>query len=36
MAEFCNPDSFEVVMAKSEKDYTVKKLGELLPCAFKL
>ena len=34
MAEFCDPDEFEVVMAKSETDYKVFKLAELLPHAF--
>ena len=36
MAEFCNPDTFEVVMAKDEENYTVKKLRELLPFGFQL
>lgn len=36
MAEFCRPDTFEIIMAKSEKEYTVKKLGELLPYSFSL
>ena len=36
MSEFCKPESFEVVMAKSETDYTVKKLSELLPFGFSL
>lgn len=36
MAEFCDADTFEVIMAKSEEEYTVKKLGELLPCGFSL
>lgn len=36
MAEFCQPDTFEVIMAKGEKDYTVKTLGELLPQGFSL
>ena len=36
MAEFCKADEFEVIMAKSEEDYTVKKLGELLPYGFSL
>lgn len=34
MAEFCDPDEFEVVMAESETVYTVRKLKELLPCRF--
>ena len=36
MAEFCKAEEFEVIMAKSEEDYTVKKLGDLLPCGFSL
>lgn len=36
MAEFCKADEFEVIMAKSEEDYTVKKLGDLLPYGFSL
>ena len=35
MAEFCEPD-FLVIMAKGEKDYTVKRLRELLPDSFRL
>lgn len=34
MAEFCDPDTFEIVMAANETDYTVKKLRELLPMQF--
>lgn len=36
MAEFCDADSFQVIMAESETVYTVKKLSELLPCSFSL
>ncbi len=36
MSEFCDAKSFEVIMAESEKKYTVKKLGELLPYGFSL
>lgn len=36
MAEFCEAGRFEVVMAKSEKDYTVRKLADLLPYGFSL
>ncbi len=35
LAEFVDAD-FEVVMAKSENDYKVFKISELLPVAFKL
>ena len=33
MAEFCAPD-FEIITAKSEDDYVVCKLSELLPHSF--
>ena len=36
MAEFCQADTFEIVMARSEKDYICKKLEELLPNSFSL
>ncbi len=36
MAEFCDPDEFEVWMAKNEKEYEKKKLRELLPHGFSL
>lgn len=36
MAEFCDADTFEIVMAKSEDDYTVKHLREMLPFGFSL
>ena len=36
MAEFCEADQFEIVMARSEDDYTVHKLAELLPNSFSL
>ena len=36
MAEFCEADQFEIVMARSEDDYTVRKLAELLPNSFSL
>lgn len=36
MAEFCDADTFEIVMAKSEDDYTIKKLREMLPFGFSL
>ena len=34
MAEFCDPAEFEIVCAKSGKEYTVRKLGEMLPYGF--
>lgn len=36
MSEFCNADTFEVIMAKSANDYTAKYLKELLPSSFSL
>ena len=36
MAEFCEADQFEIVMARSAADYTVRKLAELLPNSFSL
>ena len=36
MAEFCEADQFEIVMARSAGDYTVRKLAELLPNSFSL
>lgn len=34
MSEFCAPDEFQVIMARSEDDYKVYSLRELLPLAF--
>lgn len=34
MAEFCDPDKFDVIIGRSELDFRVYKLGELLPNAF--
>lgn len=34
MREFCDPESFEVIVAKSIKDYKVYTLEELLPMSF--
>lgn len=31
MAEFCQPTSFEIIVAKSEEEYYIKTLQELLP-----
>ena len=36
MAEFCDVHRFEIVMAKNEEEYTVKRLEELLPYSFSL
>lgn len=34
MAEFCEPESFRIIVAKSEEDYRVMTLAELLPEGF--
>lgn len=34
LREFVNPDTFLVIMAKSENDYVVKTLSELFPMSF--
>lgn len=34
MMEFCNPDSFKVIVAKSVEDYKLYTLKELLPEGF--
>jgi cytidine deaminase len=34
MAEFCAPSDFRVIIAKSETEYLVKTLEELLPLSF--
>ncbi|MCI9136790.1 MAG: cytidine deaminase [Lachnospiraceae bacterium] len=34
LAEFCDLDTFLVILANSEEDYRVMTLGELLPGAF--
>lgn len=34
MMEFCEPESFQVIVAKSEADYRVMTLAELLPEGF--
>lgn len=36
MAEFCKADEFEIIMARSEEDYSCRKLEELLPGSFAL
>ena len=36
MAEFCEAAQFEIIMARSVDDYTVRKLAELLPNSFSL
>ena len=34
MMEFCVPETFEIIMAKSPEDYQICTLSELLPRAF--
>ena len=34
MMEFCSPRNFEIILAKSEEDYRIYKLEELLPLGF--
>lgn len=34
MAEFCDPEEFQIIMAKSVEDYQICTLAELLPGAF--
>ena len=34
MREFCNPERFEIILAKSKSDYKVFTLEELLPMSF--
>ena len=35
MLEFCDPETFEVILAVSEKEYEVRRLAELLPYGFR-
>lgn len=34
MEEFCSPDTFQIILAKSERDYKTFTLRELLPMGF--
>lgn len=34
MMEFCDPDTFQIIMAKSSKEYEILTLKELLPAGF--
>lgn len=34
MMEFCNPDAFQIILAKSAEDYKIYSLRELLPLGF--
>lgn len=34
MAEFCDPETFEIILPRSTEDYKVYKLKDLLPLSF--
>ena len=34
LQEFCDPETFQIILAKSETDYRIYKLKELLPLGF--
>ncbi len=34
LVEFCNPEEFVIIIAKSESEYFIKTLEELLPMSF--
>ncbi len=34
LMEFCDPEQFEIIMAKNERDYRILHLRDLLPFAF--
>lgn len=34
MMEFCDPQTFDIIIARSKKEYRLKKLQELLPDGF--
>ncbi|MDE6950365.1 MAG: cytidine deaminase [Lachnospiraceae bacterium] len=34
MMEFCDPDTFEIILAKSKDEYKIYTLSELLPLGF--
>lgn len=36
MMEFCNPESFEIILAVNENNYKIFKLKEILPLGFGL
>lgn len=36
MAEFCDPDTFRIILAKNRQDYRIFTLRELLPMGFGL
>lgn len=36
MSEFCDPEHFGIIMAKSENEYICRTLGEMLPVRFSL
>lgn len=34
MAEFCDPEEFQIVLARSPEEYCIYRLKDLLPCGF--
>ncbi len=34
MAEFCQPENFEIILPKSEEEYQIYSLSQLLPLSF--
>ena len=34
MREFCDPESFQIILAKSQDEYQIYTLERLLPCGF--
>ena len=34
MMEFCNPKTFQIIMAVDQEDYKIKTLEELFPMGF--
>ncbi|MCM1039717.1 MAG: cytidine deaminase [Roseburia sp.] len=34
MMEFCDPDKFQIITARSESEYEIRALAELLPAGF--
>lgn len=36
MLEFCDPEEFQIILAKGEEDYQIYRLKELVPLSFQL
>lgn len=34
MMEFCDPESFQIILAKNPEEYQIRTLGEILPMGF--